>query len=102
MVEPPPVAPRPCASRSRISVSSATSAGFCPPRTSGNSLAGAPLAQLLAVPIALAAPLIVTRWGKGRTIIGGTLGMAFSLLLLALIVQFTRRGDSSTVDQMPA
>jgi len=42
------------------------------------------IAQLLVVPIALVAPMIVMRWGKGWTIIVGTLGMAFSLLLLAL------------------
>jgi predicted MFS family arabinose efflux permease len=42
------------------------------------------IAQLLVVPIALVAPIIITRWGKGWTIIGGTLGMAFSLLLLAI------------------
>jgi MFS family permease len=42
------------------------------------------VAQLLVVPIALIAPLIVIQWGKGWTIIIGTLGMALSLLLLAL------------------
>ncbi|MCB9077605.1 MAG: MFS transporter [Anaerolineaceae bacterium] len=43
------------------------------------------LAQFLAVPIALLAPLLVSRWGNGWTIMGGTLGMAFSLLLIGFI-----------------
>lgn len=38
-------------------------------------------AQLLVVPVALSAPLIVSKWGKGRTIALGTVGMALSLLL---------------------
>jgi len=42
------------------------------------------VAQLLVVPIALVAPLILMQWGKGWMIIVGPLGMAFSLLLLAL------------------
>ncbi|HMR64152.1 MAG TPA: MFS transporter [Anaerolineae bacterium] len=43
------------------------------------------VAQLLVIPLALAAPLIMKQWGKGWTIIGGAVGMGFSLLLLALI-----------------
>jgi MFS family permease len=38
-------------------------------------------AQLLVVPVALSAPMIVSKLGKGRTIALGTLGMALSLLL---------------------
>lgn len=38
-------------------------------------------AQLLVVPVALSAPMIVSKWGKGRTIALGTVGMALSLLL---------------------
>lgn len=50
------------------------------------------VAQLLAVPIALVAPVFVTRWGKGRTIIGGTLGMALSMFLLGLIPHWSLAG----------
>jgi predicted MFS family arabinose efflux permease len=39
----------------------------------------------VAVPAALGAPLAVERWGNGRTITLGSLGMAVTLLPLALI-----------------
>jgi len=42
------------------------------------------IAQLLVVPVALVAPLILMQWGKQWTIIAGALGMALSLLLLAM------------------
>jgi MFS family permease len=41
--------------------------------------------QLLAVPAALAAPLLIARFGLGRTIVLGNLGIAFCLLPLAFI-----------------
>jgi MFS family permease len=41
--------------------------------------------QLLSVPAALVAPLLLTRWGGLRTIVWGTLGMALSVLPLALV-----------------
>jgi MFS family permease len=49
-------------------------------------------AQLLAVPIALVAPFVVARWGKGWAIIGGTVGMALSLWLLILIPHWIGAG----------
>jgi predicted MFS family arabinose efflux permease len=50
------------------------------------------IAQLLAVPVALVAPLVLAKWGKGWTIIGGTLGMAFSLWLLILMPHWVGAG----------
>jgi MFS family permease len=44
----------------------------------------AAVAQLLSVPIALVAPVVVARWGKGWTIIGGAVGMALSLWLFLI------------------
>jgi MFS family permease len=41
--------------------------------------------QLLAVPMALATPALIARWGADRIIMLGALGMAISLLPLALI-----------------
>lgn len=41
--------------------------------------------QLLATPAALIVPLLAARWGNGHTYLFGTLGMAASLLPLALI-----------------
>ena len=41
--------------------------------------------QLLAVPAALATPVLLSRWGPARTILLGALGMALSLLPLALV-----------------
>lgn len=52
----------------------------------------AAVAQLLVVPIALVAPLIVMQQGKGWTIITGTLGMAVSLVLLALFPHWGSAG----------
>lgn len=51
-------------------------------------------AQLLAVPLALVAPFVVARWGKGWTIIGGAVGMALSLWLLILIPHWLGAGLS--------
>jgi len=48
--------------------------------------------QLLAVPAALAAPLLMTRWGKSRTYVLGSLGMALGLLPLALIPHWGTAG----------
>jgi len=48
--------------------------------------------QLLAVPAALATPLLMTRWGKERTFVLGSLGMALSLLPLALIPHWGAAG----------
>lgn len=41
--------------------------------------------QLLAIPAALIVPLLAARWGNGHTYMFGTLGMAASLLPLALV-----------------
>lgn len=41
--------------------------------------------QLLSVPAALAAPLLTARWGNSRTLVLGSLGIAVSMLPLALI-----------------
>ena len=49
-------------------------------------------AQLLSVPAALAAPLVVARWGQGRTVFLGSLGIALSVLPLALIPHWTAAG----------
>jgi len=48
--------------------------------------------QLLAVPAALATPLLMTRWGKERTFVLASLGMAISLLPLALIPHWGAAG----------
>ena len=50
------------------------------------------LAQLLAVPIALLAPILINRWGNGWTIIWGTLGMALSLVLIAIVPHWAIAG----------
>ncbi len=47
---------------------------------------------LVAVPAALVAPLLMARWGKGRTIVVGSLGGALSLLPLALIPHWGAAG----------
>jgi MFS family permease len=44
--------------------------------------------QLLSVPAALGAPLLLARWGSLRTIVWGTVGMALSVLPLALVPQW--------------
>ena len=41
--------------------------------------------QLLSVPAALLSPLVASRWGNMRTIVWGSLGMALSMLPLALV-----------------
>ena len=51
--------------------------------------------QLLAVPAALAAPLLMARWGKERTFVLGSLGMTLSLLPLALIFHWGAAGLGS-------
>jgi MFS family permease len=48
--------------------------------------------QLLSVPAALAAPMLVARWGNPRTIFWGTIGMALCTLPLALIPHWTMAG----------
>jgi MFS family permease len=56
--------------------------------------------QLLSVPGALAAPLLIARWGNVRTIFWGTMGMALCTLPLALVPHWTAAGAgfvSSTV-----
>ena len=49
-------------------------------------------AQLIAVPAALATPLLMSRWGNGRTFIRASLAMALSLLPLALIPHWASAG----------
>ncbi|MFN2164869.1 MAG: MFS transporter [Anaerolineae bacterium] len=49
-------------------------------------------AQLVAVPSALVAPLLVARWGSARTIFWGSLGAALSALPLALVPAWTAAG----------
>lgn len=48
--------------------------------------------QLVSVPAALATPLLVARWGLGRTVVWGTLGMGLALLPLALIPHWAVAG----------
>jgi predicted MFS family arabinose efflux permease len=48
--------------------------------------------KLLSVPAALMTPLLIERWGKERTIILGSLGLAFSILPLALIPHWSAAG----------
>jgi MFS family permease len=48
--------------------------------------------QLLAIPAALAMPLVAARWGHRRTFLLGTLGMALSLLPLALVPHWAGAG----------
>ena len=45
--------------------------------------------QVLAIPAALAAPLMVARFGNTKTIVLGTAGIAVSLVLMALIPHWT-------------
>lgn len=52
----------------------------------------AAVGRLVAVPAALATPLLVARWGIGRTIVLGILGMALALLPLALIPHWGAAG----------
>lgn len=48
--------------------------------------------QLLSVPAALIAPLLVAQWGNARTIVLGSLGIALSMLPLALIPHWSAAG----------
>jgi predicted MFS family arabinose efflux permease len=48
--------------------------------------------QLLAVPAALVTPLLVARWGLGRIFVASSLGMALSLLPLALVPHLLAAG----------
>jgi Na+/melibiose symporter-like transporter len=48
--------------------------------------------QLLSVPAALAAPLLVARWGNVRTVFWGTMVMALCTLPLALVPQWGAAG----------
>jgi MFS family permease len=48
--------------------------------------------QLVSVPAALAAPLVVARWGLGRAVVWGTWGMGLALLPLALIPHWAVAG----------
>jgi MFS family permease len=48
--------------------------------------------QLLSVPAALVAPLLVARWGNSRTIVLGTLGIALSMLPVVLIPHWSAAG----------
>jgi MFS family permease len=50
------------------------------------------IGQLLAVPAALVAPLLVARWGNARTILWGAMGMALCVLPLALVPRWTMAG----------
>jgi Na+/melibiose symporter-like transporter len=48
--------------------------------------------QLLSVPVALATPLLVARWGNGLTIALGSFGIALSILPLALVPHWSAAG----------
>jgi Na+/melibiose symporter-like transporter len=48
--------------------------------------------QLVAVPAVLVMPLLVGRWGQGRTIIFAGLGAALGLLLIALVPHWSTAG----------
>jgi predicted MFS family arabinose efflux permease len=50
------------------------------------------LGQLMGVPAALAAPLLMRRWGSARLIFWGTLGSGLSVLLLALFPHWAAAG----------
>lgn len=50
------------------------------------------VSQLLAVPAALVAPLLVARWGNARTILWGTVAMALCTLPLALVPHWAMAG----------
>ena len=49
-------------------------------------------AKLVAVPAALVTPFFVARWGRCRTVVWGTIGVALSLLLLALVPHWSAAG----------
>ncbi|HWQ11739.1 MAG TPA: hypothetical protein VNL77_03010, partial [Roseiflexaceae bacterium] len=46
----------------------------------------------LAVPAALATPLLAARWGTARAVLAGSLGIALSLLPLALVPHWSAAG----------
>jgi len=48
--------------------------------------------QLVAVPAALLAPVVVARWGNGRTFLRSSLAMALATLLLALVPDWRAGG----------
>jgi predicted MFS family arabinose efflux permease len=48
--------------------------------------------QLLSVPAALAAPVVIAHWGQARTVFLGSLGIAVFVLPLALIPHWTAAG----------
>jgi MFS family permease len=48
--------------------------------------------RLVSVPAALVTPLAVARWGNARTIVFGSLGLAFCMLPLALVPQWAVAG----------
>jgi MFS family permease len=50
--------------------------------------------QLLSVPVALVAPLLMARWGNGRILVWGLLGTALSLLPMAFIPHWIASGVS--------
>ena len=50
------------------------------------------LAQLVSVPVALGAPLLMGRWGRFRSLLWGTIGMAISVLPLALVPHWAGAG----------
>jgi len=54
------------------------------------TLAG--VAQLLAVPAAMATPLLIARWGVSRTFAGSSLGLALCLIPLALVPHWGAAG----------
>ena len=50
------------------------------------------IGRLLAAPAGLLMPLLASRWGNGRVIVAGALGVAVSLLPLSLIPHWTAAG----------
>jgi predicted MFS family arabinose efflux permease len=50
------------------------------------------MARLLAVPAGLLMPVIAARWGNGRTVALGALGVSLSLLPLALVPHWAAAG----------
>lgn len=54
------------------------------------------IGQIIAGPTALLAPLLVRRWGKVSTAVGGTLGIATSMVLMALVPHWAAVGAGFT------
>ena len=50
------------------------------------------IGQILAVPAALLAPLLMARWGKNTTFVLASMGMVFSLLMLAFLPYWVAAG----------